>query len=174
MRANLILLPAAIAITALTPAHAEVYMTIEQAQAEIFPGATFTKAFRTLTKDEARAIERASHVNVRDSEIKAWRVSGGGWFIADEVVGKHDFIPFALGIDANGAVKGIEILEYREAYGSAVRGEAWRAQFTGKTAKDKIKLGADIKNISGATLSSKHVTDGVRRLMATYELVLAN
>ncbi len=36
-----------------------------------------------------------------------------------------------------------------------------------------LKLTEDIQNISGATLSSKHITDGVRRLLATYELVLA-
>jgi len=172
VRARLILLPLA-PLVALAPAHAEVFLSVEQAQALIFPGATFTKDFRSLTKDEERAIGRASHVNVRDREIKAWRASTGGWFIVDEVVGKHDFIPFALGIDANGAVKSVEILEYREAYGGEVRGAAWRAQFTGKTAQSVLKLGRDIKNISGATLSSKHVTDGVRRLLATYEIVLA-
>ncbi len=36
-----------------------------------------------------------------------------------------------------------------------------------------LKLTEDIQNISGATLSSKHITDGVRRLLATYDLVLA-
>ena len=50
-----------------------------------------------------------------------WRVSTGGWFIADEVVGKHEFIPFAVALDDQGAVKGIEILEYREAYGGQIR-----------------------------------------------------
>jgi len=35
-----------------------------------------------------------------------------------------------------------------------------------------FKLGSDIKNISGATLSSKHITDGVKRVLAMYELAL--
>ena len=52
-------------------------------------------------------------------------------------------------------------------------GAAWRAQFVGKRADAPLKLGADIKNISGATLSSKHITDGVKRLLVTHALVLA-
>ena len=93
--------------------------------------------------------------------------------MVDEVVGKHEFIAFALALDAAGAVKGLEILDYRESYGGQVRGAAWRAQFTGKKHGAALKVGQDIQNISGATLSSKHVTDGVRRLLATYALVLA-
>ena len=36
----------------------------------------------------------------------------------------------------------------------------------------KLKLDADIKNISGATISCRHVTDGVKRLLALHDLVL--
>jgi Na+-translocating ferredoxin:NAD+ oxidoreductase RnfG subunit len=32
-----------------------------------------------------------------------------------------------------------------------------------------LKLNGDIKNISGATLSSKHVTDGVKRVLRMYQ-----
>jgi hypothetical protein len=39
--------------------------------------------------------------------------------------------------------------------------------------KTALKLTRDIQNISGATLSSKHVTDGVRRLVTTYAVLLS-
>jgi Na+-translocating ferredoxin:NAD+ oxidoreductase RnfG subunit len=171
MRARFLLVPAAVSLA--VPAHATVFLTVEQAQGEMFPGAQFTPDFRTLSDEEAAAIEKASDVNVRERKLRAWRVSSGGWFIADEVVGKHDFIPFALALGADGAVKGVEILEYREAYGGEVRNPKWLAQFKGKKNGAVLKLTDDIQNISGATLSSKHVTDGVRRLLATYALVLA-
>jgi len=164
-------IPTAIAIA--VPAQAAVFLTLEQAQAEMFPGARLTPDFRTLTDEQVAAIEKASDIDVRSRQIRAWRVSTGGWFIADEVVGKHDFIPFALALDAAGAVKSVEILEYREAYGGEVRNPKWLAQFKGKKNGDRLKLTDDIQNISGATLSSKHVTDGVRRLLATYAVVLA-
>jgi hypothetical protein len=59
---------------------------VEQAQALIFPGARFTPDFRTLTEAEADAIERDSGVNVCNRRLQVWRVSTGGWFIADASV----------------------------------------------------------------------------------------
>jgi Na+-translocating ferredoxin:NAD+ oxidoreductase RnfG subunit len=167
----LLMTPLALAVPA--AAYATQYLTAEQAQAVMFPGATFQADTRTLTPEQAAAIAKASGEAPLSKMLLAWRVSTGGWFIVDRVVGKHEFITFALGIDETGAVKDIEILDYRESYGDQVRGSAWRAQFKGKRSGAQLKLGADVKNISGATLSSKHVTDGVRRLLATYEIVLA-
>jgi len=173
MDARFLFVPIA-TVAIMLPAHATVYMSVEQAQALMFPGAGFSPDFRTLTAAQAAAIEKASGTNVLNREVKLWKVSTGGWFIADEVVGKHDFIPFVLGIDANGAVTDVEILEYREAYGGDVRNPKWRAQFVGKSRASALKLTQDIQNISGATLSSKHITDGVRRLLSTYAVLLAN
>ena len=173
MRAEFFLLPAAALVIA-GPVRAEVFLTVEQAQSLMFPGASFAKDFRTLSDAQAAAIEEASGANVRSRTLQAWRVSTGGWFIVDEVVGKHDFIPFALGLNADGSVKAVEILEYREAYGGEVRNPKWLAQFTGKKNGARLQLTDDIQNISGATLSSKHITDGVRRLLATYAAILAN
>ena len=170
MGVQFLLIPAAVTLSA--PAYATVYLTIEQAQALIFPGARFAPDFRTLSDAQADAIERDSGVNVRNRQLQVWRVSTGGWFIADDVVGKHEFIPFALGLDQAGRVVGIEILEYRESYGYEIRETHWRAQFTGKQHGAALKLTADIQNISGATLSCRHITDGVKRLLATYALVL--
>ena len=114
----------------------------------------------------------ASGVRVLHDEQQVWRVSGGGWFIVDEVVGKHEFITYAVGLNANGSVKQIEVMDYRETYGGEIRNENWRAQFVGKTSQSPLKLDRDIKNISGATLSCRHVTDGVKRLLAFYEIAL--
>lgn len=174
MKSRLLWLAVAPAALIAPAACAKTYITIEQAQALMFPGATLKPDFRTLTDEQAKAIERVSGVNVLSKQLKVWRASTGGWFIADKVVGKHEFITFALALDASGAVRDVEILDYRESYGDQVRLPAWRAQFVGKRHGAKLKLDADIKNISGATLSCRHVTDGVKRLLATYALVLAS
>lgn len=134
--------PAAVLVTA--PAKATVYFSTEQAQRAIFPGASFTSA--------------GSNV---------WRVSSGGYFVVDRVIGKHEYITYAVGINANGTIKQIEIMTYNESYGYEVRNASWRAQFVGKGAGSTLQLNADIKNISGATLSCKHITDGVRRVLAS-------
>jgi Na+-transporting NADH:ubiquinone oxidoreductase subunit NqrC len=148
------------------------YLTVDQAQKAIFPGKSFAAASVNLTAGQKKAIEQASGVRVLKDEQQVWRVGGGGWFIIDEVVGKHEFITYAVGLNADGSVKQIEIMDYRETYGDQIRNEKWRAQFVGKTSKSTLKLDADIKNISGATLSCRHVTDGVKRLLAFYEVTL--
>ena len=162
----------AVVLAGAVPAQAVVYLDLGQAQQAIFPGARFTAADVTLSDPQRKAIEKASGVRVRHPEQKVWRVDGGGWFILDEVVGKHEFITYAAGLTADGAVKQIEVMDYRETYGYEIRNEKWRAQFTGKKHGAKLKLDDDIKNISGATLSSRHIADGVRRLLALHELVL--
>jgi len=131
-------------------AHATVYLSVEQAQQSLFADASFTPV--DLGRRE-----------------RIWRVSQGGWFIVDQVLGKHELIIYALGIDPQGRARGIEILEYRESHGGEVRHTSWRAQFTGKTAADPLQLDRDIRNISGATLSCRHITDGVKRLLKLYE-----
>ena len=157
---------------AAVPGRGAIYFSIEQAQQAIFPGATFSAAPRTLTPEQVKAVEAATGARVRVKDIKVWKVSTGGWFFVDEVLGKHEFITYAVGLTAHGAVKQIEIMDYRETYGGEVRGAKWRAQFTGKTARDPLKLDRDIQNISGATLSSRHITDGVKRLLAIHEVAL--
>ena len=148
------------------------YLTVEQAQRAIFPGKKLTAAPVKLTSAQKKAIEQASRVRVLNDDQQVWRVTGGGWFIVDEVVGKHDFITYAVGLNANGSVKQIEVMDYRETYGDEIRNDKWRAQFVGKKANSPLKLDDDIKNISGATLSCRHITDGVKRLVAFYEVAL--
>jgi len=154
------------------PAYAATYLTVEQAQQSIFPGQKLSQSFVTLTSEQAREIERRSDAKVRHKEVQLWKASGGGYFIVDEVVGKHEFITYAVGLNADGTVKQIEIMTYRESYGYEVRNADWRAQFVGKNVSAPLKLSQDIKNISGATLSCRHITDGVKRILATYEIAL--
>ena len=152
-------------------AHAETYMSEEKAAVILFPGVRLTPRWIELTEQQRKAIERASAERVRDKRVRVWWGPKGQAMFIDQVLGKHEFITYAVGIAANGTVKNVEIMDYRETYGYEVRGREWRQQFIGKTARDPLKLDRDIKNISGATLSSAHVTAGVRRVLATYEIL---
>jgi Na+-translocating ferredoxin:NAD+ oxidoreductase RnfG subunit len=93
--------------------------------------------------------------------------------LVDEVVGKHEMITYAVGIHANGQIQGVEILEYNESYGEQIREKKWLQQFKGRDANQTLRFNEDIKNITGATLSSKHVTNGVQRLMVLYREYLS-
>jgi hypothetical protein len=66
------------------------------------------------------------------------------------------------------ACRRIDILEYRESYGGEVRSPSWLGQFVGKSSASPLAIGQDIRNLSGATLSSQHLTQGVKRILAAY------
>ena len=161
---------AAMAVSA--PVHALVYLSVEQAQQLMFPGQSLAALSVHLSPEQIAAIERDAGVKVYPGGLRAWKAEGG-YFFVDAVVGKHDLITYAVALDAEGRVRQVEILEYREAYGGEVRNAHWRAQFTGRRHGDPLRLGKDVQNISGATLSCEHVTDGVRRLLAIYAIAIA-
>lgn len=159
--------------------HAVQYYTVEAAQRALFPAAAeFVSREALLTDEQRRAVSTRSDTRLaRDARVRAWTAIDAdgkslGTFMLDEVTGKHELIGYALAVSPDGRALGVEILDYRETYGGQIRDVRWRAQFNGKTTRDPLQLDRDIANISGATLSCSHVTDGIRRLLALYELVL--
>jgi hypothetical protein len=160
------------ALCATAPAQAMVYMSVEQAQQLMFGTRPLVPFPVMLNPAEIAAIEHDSGVKVFAGSLRAWK-GDDGYFFADAVVGKHDLIDYAVALGNDGRVRQIEILQYRESYGGEVRNAHWRAQFVGRHHGDPVQVGQDIQNISGATLSCQHVTDGIRRLLATYAVVIA-
>ncbi len=153
------------------------YMSIDQAKALIFPQADeFVANPVQLTPEQMQEIEKLSGVRGRTNQHQIWQaMSKGqlvGWFCIDQVIGKHELITYALGINADGSVRQFQIVEYLEAYGYQVRELKWRDQFVGKTTENPLQVGTDIGNISGATMSVRHVTDGIKRLLFLHKSVL--
>lgn len=174
-----IALPTAIIspVALVASAHAEDFLTSQQAQQVLFPSATlFVDAAVTLNDAQLDDIKKIAGVRQRESVQQVWRAERSGellgWFMVDNVIGKHDFITYGTAISTEGKVLGIEILSYRETHGGQVRLPQWRSNFVGKTVQDAFKLGQDIPNISGATLSCRNVMDGVKRMLAIHQLVL--
>src|SRR5258705_4703714 len=84
------------------------YLTVDQAQRAIFPGKSLTAAPVKLAPAQRKAIEQVSGVRVLHDEQKAWRVSGGGWLIVDEVVCTHAVITYAVSLNSNRSVQRTE------------------------------------------------------------------
>jgi len=169
--------PPAIVVSIAAPALAMRYLSVEQAQKVAFPDATrFVEAHVIFTPADVAAIERRSGQKVLARGQQVWRAFSGdhmvGFFIVDYVIGKHLVIDYAVALDPNGRVGHVEILEYRESYGGEISNRSWLAQFVGKTSQDPLQIDQDIRNISGATLSSRHVTEGVKRVLALYDTCL--
>jgi len=164
--------PPALVVAGPLPASAAVYLTVDEAEQAIFSGVALESTRVELSPEERSEIERRAGQRVRRSAFELRRASGGELLFVDRVLGKHEEITYVLGVAADGRVAGVEILEYRETYGGEIRRDEWRRQFVGRRAGDPLVLGGDVDNISGATLSCRHVTDGIRRLLATREVLL--
>ncbi|HZF15468.1 MAG TPA: FMN-binding protein [Steroidobacteraceae bacterium] len=156
---------------------AATYLTTEKAQRALFPEA---EAFDALalapSSEQQQAVLKLAGPQAAHGNLLAWRARHGGstvgYVFIDEVVGRQDFITYAVGIDAAGKLRPVEILEYRESHGGEIRNRRWLAQFNGRSAQGELRFRTDIKNIAGATLSSEHVTAGVRRILALWETLL--
>lgn len=161
------------------PAFAAQYLSPEQAQKLMFPEAD---AFRprplSLDMAQMRQVEQIAGLPTRSVQ---WRVVAAykgekllGYMVLDDVIGKFELISYAVGVNPDATVRQVEILAYRESHGSEIRLPAWRRQFVGKSARSgDLRIGGGINNISGATLSCTHVTDGVRRIAAVAQVALA-
>src|SRR5881409_4377111 len=98
------------------------------------------------------------------------RISTGdsllGFAQVGNVIGKDQPITFLVAMDPTDRLKDVDILVYREPYGGEVAYEPWRRQFRGKSTGDSLRVGKEIRSISGATISVHAVTLGVRRMLA--------
>ena len=172
---NLALLP----MLALVPgmAFATQYLSVEQAQTVLFPAATrFEAQTLQLSGEQMQRIEKLAALPARAVSWRTIAAYGGdkllGHIVLDDVIGKVELISYAVALNQDASVRQVEILAYRESHGFEIRNPVWRKQFAGKTVDDGLAIGAGIANISGATLSCTHVTDGVRRIAAIAQVAL--
>jgi Na+-translocating ferredoxin:NAD+ oxidoreductase RnfG subunit len=82
-----------------------------------------------------------------------------GFAVVVEEIGQHEPITFGIAADASGRVVRVEVMAYREAYGSEIRSPRFLNQFVGAPAKSLD----DVDAISGATLSVKSSKRAVAR-----------
>ena len=164
-------------MTALLPAPIVIaadYLSLDAAQKSVFPEAdTFQEVIVSQSPEKLQELLTQAGSQPPHGTIRIWTATRGGMLLGhvfvDEVIGRQSFITYAVGIETNGSLRNMEIMSYRESHGGEVRNPSWRAQFNGRNELDQVRFRADIKNISGATLSSEHLTEGVRWLMALWQ-----
>jgi len=88
-----------------------------------------------------------------------------GYAMVHNTIGKHKHMTYMVGVDAQGVCSNVELLVFREARGSEVRRKRFNAQYEGKTVSDPIRINRDIINITGATMSVRSISAGVKRVL---------
>lgn len=145
-----------------------VYLTPQEALKRAFQGSQeVVSEKKTLSPEQKKRIEKATGITVAKDQWTFYLGKSGskvdGYALIDNEIGKTEPITFLTTLSPKGEVQSVEILVYREPIGSEIKSENFRRQFVGKKEADPIRIGQDIKNITGATLSSRAVSVGVKR-----------
>ena len=101
-----------------------------------------------------------------------------GYAVQVDVSGSQSTISMVVGLDTEGTVTGVSVIKSGETSGIGTKvtennplpsGVGVLDQFQGKSAADQpLKVGGNVDAISGATVSSKGITNGVNGAIAAF------
>ncbi len=80
-----------------------------------------------------------------------------------------------VGISLKGEVTGLKVVDHKETPGlgsEVVENLKFLEKFIGKKPDDPVKLGKDVDAVSGATISSRAITNAVRQGLDIYQNIL--
>ena len=151
-----------------------VYLTKKQALKIAFPGADSVDREKIwLTDDQRVAIGQITLEKIEDQRITyyAGKKAGKpmGYMVIDHVIGKSFPMTFMVVLNLDGTVRNVEIMVYREPRGWEVKYKSFLSQFFGRNADSDFR---DINSITGATLSVRAMTKGVRKAVAAFKVLV--
>ena len=149
---------------------AEVFLTEEAAVKLMFPKSErIKKELLRVPMDKKMAIEERIGWKFPEDTFEVYIGETGaqidGYALIQNTIGKHKPMTYMVGVDNTGHVLNVELLVFREARGSEVRTKRFNVQYEGKTASDPVRINKDIINISGATMSVRSISAGVKRVL---------
>jgi len=149
---------------------AEVYLSEEEALTIMFPTSTrIRKEVIRLTHEQKEHIESRVGWKFPEQEFEIYIGETGekldGYAMIHNTVGKHKPMTYMVGVDPEGQVTHVELMVFRESRGSEVRKKRFNYQYEGKTVLDPVRINKDIINISGATMSVRSMSAGVKRVL---------
>ena len=156
--------------------HEEIYLTPEEAAKLMFPESErIEQRAVTLTAEQKTTVEERIGWQFPEESFECFigRSNGkvDGWAMIQHTIGKHKPMTYMVGVDPDGEVINVEVLVYRESRGSEVRTARFNYQYEGKTVFDPIRINRDIINISGATMSVRSMSAGVKRVLVVVDEV---
>lgn len=148
----------------------EEFMTEEEAVKTILPKSKqIRKEMIRLTAEKKELIEQRIGWKFPEDEFELYVGQTGdkidGYAMLHNTIGKYKPMTYMVGVDAAGSCSDVELLIFRDAKGSEVGRKRFNSQYDGKTVSDPIRINKDIINISGATMSVRSMSAGVKRVL---------
>ena len=150
--------------------HADVFLAEEDALKLMFPQSErIRKEVLKISPEKKLPIEERIGWKFPEDSFEVYIGETGartdGYALVQNTIGKHKPMTYMVGVDNTGHVLNVELLVFREARGSEVRTKRFNVQYEGKTVLDPVRLNKDIINISGATMSVRSMTAGIKRVL---------
>ncbi|MBX3347359.1 MAG: FMN-binding protein [Nitrospira sp.] len=149
---------------------AEVYLKEDDGLKIMFPKSErVRKELIKLTPEKKTQIEERIGWKFPEESFEVYIGETGsqidGYALVQNTIGKHKAMTYMVGVDKKGLVSDVELLVFREARGSEVRQKRFNAQYEGKSVLDPVRINKDIINISGATMSVRSMSAGIKRVL---------
>lgn len=149
---------------------AEVYMSEEEAVKTMLPKSErVRKELVKLSPEKKSLIEERIGWKFPEESFEVYIGETGarvdGYAVVQNTIGKHKPMTYMVGVDGRGRVSDIELLVFRESRGSEIRQKRFNTQYEGKTVLDPVRINKDIINISGATMSVRSMSAGIKRVL---------
>jgi hypothetical protein len=150
-------------------AHAQLGGGEEAAVRAVFPGAERLEARDVVLTDELVArIEKLGRARVQERLVTFYTAHRQGAVAGYAVIHSHVVRTkretIAIAFEPDGRIRKIQVLAFLEPeeYRPSDR---WLAQFQGKGPGDALRVGGDIVNVTGSTLTSRGIAEQSRWLL---------
>jgi len=165
---------AVLLILAARTATAAEHLTQTEALALVFPGATFQRKEHFLTEEQRQRIQDLSKVEMKSRYVVSYEARKdtellGVAFFDTHVVRTQQETAMVV-ISPKGVILRVEVIRFLEPEEYAAP-ERWKDQLKGQTLSPKLSLKADIRPLSGASLTAQALVDASRRALAEFEVL---
>ncbi len=145
-------------------------MTEEQAVEIMLPkSARIRKELLRLSQEKKELVEQRIGWKFPEDSFEVYIGESGdkvdGYAMTHNTIGKHKHMTYMVGVDARGRCYGCRTPRISGSEGQRGRQETVQYQYEGKTVFDPIRINKDIINISGATMSVRSISAGVKRVL---------
>jgi hypothetical protein len=158
------------------PLFGQVYLTKDDALKLYFPDAlTVERKTVFLTNQQVEMIQARARARV-NSRVLTYYVGKGatgplGYAFFETQTVRTMPETFLVVINPDSSVRAVELLAFYEPE-DYLPPPRWLKLFANKTLRDDLWLKRGVQNIVGATISAQSITDGVRRILATFEIAI--
>jgi len=158
-----------------SPAWGKVFLTVDEALELAFPGAEISEVTIFLTEAQLAQAEELAGLEISSALARAYvarngegEIVGTAYFDSHRVRTLPETLMIVVGTE--GEVERLEIVSFKEPE-DYIPNEIWYEQFLEEPLSEDLRLGREIRAVTGATLTARATTQAVRRVLAIHQVL---